>query len=165
MPDAMTALANLTLSSDQQYVTFSSIPTGTYRDLYIVINSYIANATNTRMRFNSDSGTNYFYVQANGNGSSAASSQQNTSAIFLNIGQYTWSNPSTFTINLMDAFATDKHKSSLVRWSSADGHVEMLAGRWANTSAITSIQLDSGSGNSGYMWTAGSTFALYGIKA
>jgi len=166
MPDAMVALANLTLSADQQYVTFSSIPTGTYRDLYLVVNTYTETAANTRIRINGDTASNYFFVQANGNGSSASSSAlASTSAIFLNYAQYTFSNPSTFIIHFLDAFTTNKDKSTVFRWSSADGFSEMAAGRWASTSAITSIQFDSGSGNPGYMWKAGSTFALYGIVA
>jgi len=65
----------------------------------------------------------------------------------------------------MDYSATDKHKTVLVKRgvSDATGYsVGMEAGRWASTSAITSINIFDQSGDT---FDAGSSFALYGVAA
>ena len=62
----------------------------------------------------------------------------------------------------MDYSATDKHKTMLSRGGSSSFGVGMNAGRWANTSAVTSVLVI---GQSGLDFAAGSTFYLYGIEA
>jgi hypothetical protein len=62
-------------------------------------------------------------------------------------------------IQFMDYAQTDKHKTVLMRTNRAGGGVSMIAGRWASTSAITSIVLAPDGGT----FNTGSTFYLYGI--
>jgi hypothetical protein len=64
-------------------------------------------------------------------------------------------------LQVMDYSATDKHKTSLVRSGESVDGTEAWVSRWPSTSAINSILLYTGSNS----FTAGSTFALYGIVA
>jgi hypothetical protein len=66
-------------------------------------------------------------------------------------------------IQFMD-YASSKHKPILARYNnpnrSTNYGVSAYAGRWANTSAITSIQLTDAGGQT---FDAGTTFYLWGI--
>jgi hypothetical protein len=155
-----TPLANVTLGSTTSSVTFSSIP-ATYRDLVVVIDGGITSGAEAMsMRFNGDSGTNYHYVLANGNGSTTGSFAVG-STIFARLGSiYTGSN--NFVASVMDYSATDKHKTVIARGNSSANAVFMVASRWANTAAITSVTVLPDVANT---FTAGSTFSLYGVIA
>ena len=156
-----TALATITLSSSASSVTFSSIPS-TYRDLVLVVNATQAASKNVQMRINGDSGSNYSDVIAFGysggtvsNSASGAQIRLSTSSIGSN-----WQT----TVQIQDYSATDKHKTILQRENTDTTYVKMLAGRWASTSAVTSISLGSYTGDTGD-FASGSTFSLYGIEA
>lgn len=159
MATAWTPLANLTLSGSASTVTFSSI-SGSYRDLVLVIS-----ATNTvgnvglRARLNSDTGTNYGFVLMDGNGSSAASTN-NTNQTELQIGANRLAVGSTI-VHLLDYSATDKHKTTLTRTDFTDASTTTFAHRWASTAAVTTILLYPSSNQ----FATGSTFALYGVSA
>jgi hypothetical protein len=64
-------------------------------------------------------------------------------------------------IQIMDYSATDKHTTVLVRNGTASRGVEMVTGRYASTSAITTVLLFPSTGS----FDIGSTFSLYGIEA
>ena len=65
-------IATSTLGSAQATVTFSSI-VGTYRDLVLIINSTPTTSNVTgNMRFNSDTGVNYYMTGMRGNGTNTA---------------------------------------------------------------------------------------------
>lgn len=165
MAAAWTPLANLTLGSAASSVTFSSI-SGAYRDLYVVVNGTASvGYTSVALRFNNDSGSNYNDVYMTNNGSSPYSNT-NTSQNKLNAGSLgvtSSSSPLTWLLNILDYVATDKHKTVLSRvgTGSDSSIVEAAAGRWASTSAVTSVQVFPVSAN----WSAGTTFALYGVSA
>jgi hypothetical protein len=149
------ALANTTVSSTTNSVTFSSIP-ATYRDLVVVTNpigdGYLS------MQFNADTGNNYSYIAMFGSGSAAQSQTGTIGRVPMTYpltGSY--ENPTFFYI--MDYSATDKHKTLLYRGNSAGAGVWAGASRWANTNAITSVKVFLDNGN----FSAGSTLALYGI--
>ncbi len=162
MASALVPLANLTLSSSASTLTFSSI-SGVYRDLMIVATVGVSTAAGAYMRFNGDTASNYYAVWAWGNGSSTGSSSFNFSAIPIAAYGISPSTPAAmFQVSILDYQATDKHKSTLIRNSDSAYAVEMIAGRWASTSAITSILLYPAGGAT---WAAGSTFALYGVSA
>jgi peptide methionine sulfoxide reductase MsrA len=155
-----TALANITLGSTASSVTFSSIP-ATYRDLVLVMNG---NATTggpfAFLRFNGDTGSNYNYVLMYGDGSSAAStSSANQTQGY--IGNNDAAGLNTTIAQIMDYSGTDKHKSYLSRNGRGGGLVIATAGRWANTNAVTSMSVTTSTST----FTAGSTFALYGIAS
>jgi len=165
MAAAMVALANLTLGSAQSTVSFSSIPTTGYRDLRLVVSIKHTNSGRyTHFRVNGDSGSNYSAVQMFGDGSSAQSASYSASTRFVLANNYFESNTEAIlgTIDFLDYQATDKHKSVLWRSGLAGTVVNASAGRWASTSAITSIVLDSTEAGSN-TFAAGSTFSLFGI--
>lgn len=149
-----TPLANLTLSSSAASVTFSSI-SQSYRDLVLVFNGTCSENTSVRIFLNSDTtGTNYARVLMIGSGTAASSQSNTTNAeIIGDVGP----DRSTAIVNFLDYSATDKHKSMLVRNDKLA--TRAVAARWANTAAITTVQLSMNAGT----FDAGSTFALYGI--
>jgi hypothetical protein len=63
-------------------------------------------------------------------------------------------------LQIFDFAQTDKHKSFLSRTDVANLETAAQAGRWASTSAITSILIYVAADN----FAAGSTFSLYGIE-
>jgi hypothetical protein len=211
-----TPLATVTLGSSASSVTFSSIP-ATYRDLILVVDGTTNATHNVGMRFNGDTGNNYFMVTAFGNGSTTSSvtfssipatyrdlilvtnGASNITSEFAYIrfngdtgSNYSWvqmgggavgvfSSSSTTTswrissfaasgnrvvsaVQIMDYSATDKHKSGLIRDNGQEGTTNVVrayAARWANTSAITSIQYFTSTGS----LSSGFTLSLYGIAS
>jgi hypothetical protein len=163
MASALTPIAWQSLGSATSSVTFSSIA-GTYRDLILVTvtSRDTVQDGNQQVRFNSDTGSNYPRVEMGGNGSSASSRVLTTSGITdTSISNTVYSSPSSVIWNILDYAATDKHKSALVRANSNNG-VVASAGRWASTSAVTSLTVVAMNGS---VYAAGSTFALYGVSA
>jgi hypothetical protein len=137
------------LTTNTTSVTISSISSA-YRDLILVIDGIAGNADFfPRIRFNGDTGSNYSWVNAQGTGSSSGSfSGTETGQQLGNAVSFATTTRTMIVSQIMDYSTTDKHKASLTRANRANQATEMLAGRWANTSAITSIQLYSGNGNS-----------------
>jgi len=155
---AYTALANVTLGSSASTVTFSSI-SGSYRDLVLVIDSRGASFA-PQFRFNNNS-SGYAWIWMGGNGSGASINNASSVAQF-NLGNFaTWANPTAAIFNIMDYSATDKHKTVLNRIDISANGTSAWGMRWANTAAITSIELFAASGS----YAAGSTLALYGVSA
>jgi hypothetical protein len=153
------ALANLTLGGTDSSITFDSIP-NTYRDLVVVINTDSSAQADLYLRFNGDTGNNYNRVTAQGNGTTA-SFNVSTNAAFMRLNgsaDLATDFSQNAIIQVMDYSATDKHKSVLSRTNSSFG-VDMTAGRWASTNAITSVTVYPSSGD----FESGSTFTLYGI--
>jgi len=110
-------------------------------------------------RLNSDSGSNYPYVTMYGTGSAPVAGQGTTSYGVLTYNDST----GRFSVvaSFMDYSATDKHKTVLSRGGQANAFVMAYATRWANTNAVTTLQV----GMNGTNYLSGSTFSLYGIKA
>ena len=153
-----TALATLTLTGTDTEISFASIP-ATYRDLVLVADATSDANSGLYLRFNGDTGSNYYTVGAYGNGSSAISFSQTlafTNANFISSGR------GTNIMQLMDYSATDKQKTMLARASYAGNQAQMAAARWASTSAITSVSLFMDGGRT---FQIGSTFSLYGIAS
>jgi len=151
-------LANLTLGSSASSVTFSSIP-ATYRDIVYVISGQLVSAsvTNTLLRFNGDTGSNYtrIFAFANADGFS--------SAVSTNTSVFPWfatNELSNALGSIMDYSATDKHKTVLARYNGVSTGILMSATRWANTAAITSLDFSTSNN-----FAAGTTFSIYGIAS
>lgn len=160
-------LDSVTLSSSASSVSFSGI-SQSYRDLVLMLDG-ATNATTSvllQLRFNGDSTGSYSYVYMEGNGSTAASSSASGQPQIYSGRTWGYQNETgSAIINIMDYSATDKHKSVLLRQntlapSAAYTLVSQVAGRWANTSAITSVEIRS---NNAY--AAGLTAYLYGVAA
>jgi len=107
---------------------------------------------------NSDTGTNYSLVRMAGNGSSTFSSTASTNYLPLAFS----GNPQDVlsTLQIMDYSATDKHKTVLSRGNGVTATVSAIAARWADTSAITSVEVGTQSTTT---LDSGSTVSLYGI--
>ena len=140
-------------------VTFSSIP-ATYRDLILIAtHKNTTTGVSVRMRFNSDSGTNYYNVYMGGNGSTTFSGTQTASATIMADSNTT---DISYSISqIMDYSATDKHKTQLSRGSSAAIGAIAIAGRWADTDAIDTVAVSYPDGGN---LAIGSTFSLYGVN-
>jgi hypothetical protein len=155
-------LATVTLGGSDSDIVFSSIP-ATYRDLILVINGTVnfTGADSTLMRFNGDTGSNYSNVRMVGTGSAATAYADTATYAYIGVP----ANSDRFSIitQIMDYSATNKHKTLLSRHGQASGWVTAHAGRWANTSAITSVTIMANASAS--VFSAGTTFSLYGVIA
>ena len=153
-------LATKTLTATATSVTFSSIGQG-FRDLVLVATLVPGSGASTlRYNFNGDAtAANYSSVAASGDGATASSS---TEASGANAYLWLWINAhrDQSIANFMDYSATDKHKTVLARLSDSTYGVQMAAGRWASTAAMTSIAVSSN-----VSFVAGSVFTLYGIAS
>ena len=156
MTAAWEVIDSQTLGSAAASVTFSSIPQG-YRDLVLVVDANHTGANNSRVRVNSDTGANYHRVGMVGTALVVAS--------FSSTGVTSWQfgaiGKSQQILQILDYTATDKHKTALLRGGAAVGtaseEVIAIAYRWANTAAITALEIDPDG-----TYDAGSTFTLYG---
>ncbi len=154
MPNALVPLASFTLASAQATVVFNGIPSNGFKDLRIVINATASAGYNVPVAFNGDTtASNYPSVYATGNGSSAGSGTLNNY-----IGGVYTGNLSTTIIDIMDHSATNKQKTWLSHLSVSSNNVSIIAGRWTNTAAITSVAFTVPG-----TWSAGSTFNLFGV--
>ena len=158
-----TALATTTLASAAASVTFGSIPAtdsngNTIRDLILIMDYNPASAAFSGKAYvNGDTTSgNYTRCMMKGNGSTYASN--------TNGGSIRWevqtTDDVTVRLQFLDAKATDKHKTVLVRADSSSDSTEANACRWANTAAITSITIQLGTN-----LQAGSTLSLYAVVA
>ena len=169
MPNATTLIQRQTVSgSSTGTVSFTSIPQ-TYQDLRIVTSHRISTTTGgdyLAIRFNSDTGSNYLTLRWFGANSVGTLSGVGYGHIG-NTGGGTTVNSSAFSISEADILSysvSGINKSWLYENGLADNDTDILyfqgVGSWANTSAITRIDLIAGS--SGGNFTAGSTFSLWG---
>jgi hypothetical protein len=157
-----TALATVTLTSSASSVTFSSIP-ATYRDLVVVVLALGSTTIEGRFRFNGDTGNNYNFVNMAGDGTNTSSANQanRASGVVSSLAKATTTARLQMSLSIQDYSATDKHKTVISRADAAGTGTEAFTNRWANTAAITSVQILTDTGN----WASGSTFALYGVIA
>lgn len=158
-----TAIASITLGSSA-IVTFSSIPQD-YRDLVLVLDVGGTISDGSGIEFNGDSNysANYSRVVMNGNGSTANSfSNSGSSNPIANRDFGALRTNGMIILQVMDYSATDKHKTYLSRQDAAANETTALAGRWASTAAVTSMEISTDGGTA---LPAGTTLALYGIEA
>ena len=154
-------LATTTLTTATNSVTFGSIPTGTYRDLIIIMDGDTAASTRPVLRLNGDTSSSYSSVMMSDNSSSAGYSQTSSGTYLDPIPDYSVTGRFSAIWQVFDKDATDKHKSILVRLNQhAGAHVHATAGRWASTSPVTSVTLLTNNGNN---YSVGMVMSLYGI--
>lgn len=163
-----TPIATQTLGSAAASVTFSSIPQ-TYTDLVIIGNCGISNAGVTlSLRFNGDTGSNYFEHTMAGNGSTISGSKalSITNAYCNDTVAFNSVLEGNITININNYSNTTSYKSVLGRVNrTSTGNypgAAIWANSWNSTSAITSIVIFPTDGSN---IISGSTFTLYGILA
>ena len=168
MPAAQTyePIATTTLGSATGTVTFSSIA-GTYTDLVLICNIAQAAGNNSlRIRYNSDTGTNYSRTYLLGNGSTA-SSGRTSSDVSGYLSETTGSTTLELAVvaHIMNYSNTTTYKTHISRSNRASSSVDATVGLWRSTSAITRIDLAMGGSFPANNFATGSTFTLYGIKA
>jgi hypothetical protein len=155
MPATYTPISTTTLGSSTNSVTFSSIPS-TYTDLVLVWTAACDAGVLQRVQFNSDSTTSNY---------SSAMIYAATTARYSD----SWIYNLAVTVNglnggqlfLNDYTSTSKYKTSLSQFGEYGLGVYYATQTWRNTSAVTSITLQTSSNN----YVSGSIFTLYGIKA
>lgn len=138
----------------------------TYKHLWIISSSgdtYTSTFPNHSIRFNSDSTSNaYVWQQASFDTSRLVSQYINNYGGIGNAAQGTNYTKLT-SIYIFDYNSTAAHKNWLVHGglgynSSYPGIYDIYGGRWANTAAITSVQIFAQSA-----FTNGSLWQIYGL--
>ena len=144
-------LDSTTLGTSASSVTLSGIDQS-YGDLILVFGGAGSAFASYEIKLNGDA-SNGSQVYMRGDGSSTFSTTD--SKISWNFG----TEQSTAILHIFDYSATDKHKSTLQRSGNPSDFVFAFAGRYASTSAITSIEI----GDASATLAAGSTFQLFGV--
>jgi hypothetical protein len=164
---AMIPIETITVGSGgSSSITFSSIPQ-VYEHLQVRGIGSLSGDNESRIRFNSDTGSNYSWHQLLSNyaGSGSVSSSAGTSVTFIK-GAVSYDQQSPFIFDILDYTNTNKYKT--VRTLSGtnqnstgtNSYVRFSSGLWLNTNAITGITIFPASGN----FAQYSSLALYGIK-
>lgn len=156
------ALANITLTGNDNQILFSSIP-NTYRHLALVMQTRAAGGglTYPSVRFNNDSGTNYPQVTMGANSAQVYNTTYNFNRIGYG-GNSTTSHGHAMTLDIFDYAQTDKQKVFLQKENYYGNAIGYFTGRWLNTAAITSIAIFFEDGSN---MASGSTFELFGIAS
>lgn len=157
-------IATTTAGGSSTNVTFNSI-SGSYTDLVLVIANVTAQIDNVGITLNSDTGSNYSRVIAQGNGSTKSSSKNNNQTYLYTMYKDTaGGNPAMSISQFLNYSNSTTYKTVLTRQetnSSGTKSVQVMLSVWRSTSAITSISINSGNAN----FNSGATFTLYGIAA
>lgn len=170
LPGSYESIQTVTVGSGgSSSISFTSIPS-TYKHLQIRhLFTVDTNDRVYRMRFNSDSGSNYAFHELAGNGSSVTT-YASTSSTGIDGGyNYTASGFSTSylgpgVIDILDYSSTSKYKTTRALDGidfNGSGRVTLHSGLWQSTSAISSITLIPFTNGS---FVQHSSFALYGIR-
>jgi hypothetical protein len=167
-PTSFESIATLS-GSGVSTVTFSSIPS-TYKHLQIRALNTVSDGSRWSMRFNGDTGNNYWMHYLLGNGVNASASSSGAVSDQINgviHGGGTTTYPAVAVMDLIDYASTTKNKTLRLMTGTDDNgatgyhFLYLKSGLWMSTSAVTSITIFNTSSTNG---STGSTFALYGIK-
>jgi hypothetical protein len=169
------SIQTATATGGETSLSFTSIPS-TYKSLQIrgIYNDTYASGGPSfgymQGRLNNDSGSNYAFHRLYGNGVSATASGYTSQTYFAaGIGLDAGTLANDFGANILDIIDyADTSKYKTIRlFAGVDSNgasngqlVGMFSSLWRSTAAITSITLNAFDNG----FTAGSTFALYGIK-
>lgn len=157
-------LATTTLTATSTTITFSSI-SGSYTDLrLVVVAGGTADAATFRLRFNSDTGSNYSSTILYGDGTNATSTRYTNDVrlpLSIDTPRLNSTIPSLITIDLL-SYAGSTNKTVLSTMSldrNGSGAIFSAVGMWRSTSAITNIEIIT----TVESFTANTTASLYGI--
>lgn len=153
------------LSSDTSSpITFSNIPQN-YTDLIIAANVQFSAGSGTKIRFNTDSGSNYSLTCLIAYSAGPYSGRvSNASSIHNNIatGDSTTANTFTpYTINIMSYSNSSIYKTILWEYATATTEVGTVVELWRNTNAISTIEI---SPYNAVSYKAGTNFTFWGVK-
>ena len=159
-----TLIASNTLTTSTATVTFSSIPS-TYTDLVLVYSAKSASTTrDMTLSFNSDSNTNYSNTILTGY-TGVVTSVRNSNQSFIYLDNNGVTDSTIFNaviVHIPDYSNSTTYKTILCRANNTVYGVDITAGLWRSTAAISAINLTLGGGIN---LASGSTFKLYGIEA
>jgi hypothetical protein len=166
---AFDLLETTTLTSSAASISFTglgSYATAGYKHLQIRMIARNDNRTGLRLKFNSDSGTNYAYHNLAGNGS-VVSSGSATSEAFIDLATYptstqTVGNYGAVVCDVYDFASTVKNTTTRTLSGVADtsfNHIRLMSGLWNSLAAVTEISL----GHNGTL-LAGTRISIYGVK-
>ena len=170
MPATYEPIASVTLGSTSTSVTFSSIP-ATYTDLVVACSARFGSASGSRIRFNSDTATNYSSTYLLGAASAGSGRFSNVTSIRNNHiwGDATVANQFTpYGVSIQSYSSTSVYKTVLWTYGTGGGlqgsnsETGKIVGLWRSTAAITTIEFAPFNATS---YQIGSTFSLFGIKA
>jgi hypothetical protein len=173
MPQTYVPIASTTISgSSTTSVNFGSI-SSSYTDLVFVVSTRDNRPSSVddglSFRINADTGSNYSETYVYGTGSTTASNRS-TSITFGNVryipgSTATTGDISTTVINLMNYSNTTTNKTIVSKSGSGSSTICINVHLWRSSTAINQITFYGGSPTTGYVFTSGSTFTLYGIQA
>ena len=153
-------------------ITFSSIPQ-TYTDLVLSLSlRHDSTAGDIRIRFNGSSSSIYSRINLYNSNGSAGSNSGSSQDAFYTSGT---SDPSSYTASTFSncQFYIPNYTSSNNKSLSKDAvtenngtniRLELSAGLWASSSAITSITVEANDGGTAANFVQYSTAYLYGIS-
>ena len=176
VPSSYESIASATGTGSNSTITFNSFPS-TYAalQLRLMVKSTDTSTpvTQMRIRFNSDTGSNYSYHRLIGDGSTvSAYGAASQSAVIIDavaitsISPINSSNFSASIIDIQDYTSTTKNKTVRAFSGSdrngvqVDTAIALNSSVWLNTNAITSIDILINGGN----YATNSVVSLYGIK-
>jgi hypothetical protein len=169
----MVAIQTVTVGSGgASSIDFTSIPQ-TYTDL-VLVTSLRSTDTSSNwgaagIRFNGDSGSNYFAIEVYGTGS-AAGSGGGSASTSMNAARpnsngttaSTFSSASLYIPNYTSSNQKSTSEDSVTENNATAALSPLVAGRWTGTSAITSMVLTP---SGGFSWMQHSTATLYGVTS
>ena len=146
------ALATVTLGGSDAEIEFASIPSS-YRDLVLIGNSVGASGGENLTPKVNGSSSDFTWVQmtsglVSNTGSNNSIGAMGTGNTFIRL-------------DFLDYSATDKHKTFIAQ-TRTTADLRVLAARWAQTTAISSVSVSI---RTGFTFSAGSTFSLYAIAS
>jgi len=172
MANTYVAIATTSLASQGTSIEFTNIP-NTYTDLLVKFSLRSTEAATFtdggfRVTFNGN-GSGYYYLLLYGtgtqNGSVSSSNQANFRYMYgsaANATASTFSNGEIYIPNYLSSNNKSISSDSVSEQNAQDGGVLALtAGYWSNSSAITSVKLETNTGN----WVVNSSATIYGIKS
>jgi len=171
MANTYTLISSVTVGSGgASSIDFTSIP-ATYTDLVLKLSARgtLTGLTwqNIRLRFNSDSGSNYSYIVLAALSGSALSASETSTYLRYSYGTYADATASTFSNNEYHIanYASSNQKSisydSVAENNSSTAALAITSGKWNNLAAISSITITPDAGGN---WAQYSTAYLYGIS-
>jgi hypothetical protein len=169
MPATYESIATTTLGSDTAQINFTSISTA-YTDLLFVASFKTGQAAPFKMWVGNgsiDTGSNYSNTNLIGDGSTASSSRVSNQAYF-NAGYVNDTVQSILMVHFMNYSNTTTNKTALFRASFPSSSSQASfsqVGLWRSTSAINYIRIETNQPTLPQVFSSGSTFTLYGIKA
>lgn len=158
------------ITSNTTSVTFSNLGdySSTYKHLQLRVTTRNTRAVNSNaesMRFNGDTGSNYWNHGMQGDGSSVSSygNSGNTFEPIMGAGSTAASNVfGASIVDILDPFNANKNTVARGFGGSVTdtNRIGIRTGLWLNTASITSITILGNAGD----FVSGSRFSLYGIR-